>query len=178
MKDFFVVGPVIAAGLFALIAMEESLSRRGGSATEYLLFLAVLAGVLLAWYRMKTRSAERLKALEVGRDRPRDDAPAAFDPTKAAVAIGVGAPVGVSLVAWMVSLTTEAEPGIVWGVSGMLGLASLVCGTVLMVRLGPAAMNGRDARNVHSNGRPEAWHAVAKPPVTDPDAFDLVGRRG
>jgi hypothetical protein len=179
MRDAVVVGPVLVAGAFALNGVSEAWSRPGANAGEYLAFLAVLAGVLLVWYRLKTKSAERMKALELGRDRDRDrQAPAKADglaPAAAAVALGVGGPAAVSLVAWLTTLTTQGDPEIVWPISGLLGVTSVICGTVLLARQYPRPHPHPPEQA--TNGR-FAWEPSAKAPVYDPDAIDLVGRRG
>lgn len=166
------VGPVLLAGGIAL----EGVSRTGHGpsvpTTEYLAFLAFLAGVLLVWYRSKVGSVERLKALELNQGRPAPPPPpplVKLEP-KSPIAAIVGAPVGVAGIGWMTCLTTRCDPTIVWAVIGLLGVTSLVCGTFLLAR-----------QNDHRRERPEARDELVgghKPYQHDPDAFDVVARRG
>ena len=163
MKDAVVIGPVLLAGSFALNGLSEVNGRPDLSPVPYLLFLVVLAGVLLAWYRMKIRSTERLKTRDLGFDRPGPSAKSEWlGPSAAAVAIGVVGPVGVCTVAWLTTLTTGEEPGVIWGVAGLLGVTSLMCSSSLLKHQQPALASADRA---------------AKPPAFDPDSFDLVGRR-
>ena len=175
MKDAVVIGPVLIAGAFALNGVSEASYHGGTSAFEYLLFLAFLGVVLLVWYRMKLRSSERMKALALGRERDRAPAPrealsagAAAVASNPSTAMVIAGPVGVSLFAWLTSLTTSSDPQFVWSVAGLLGVTSMVCGTVLLARKSPDA-HGREVGG---------WLTSRKPPVYDPDAIDLVGRRG
>jgi hypothetical protein len=168
MKDVIVVVPTVLAGAVMLINATEASWRRPEDVPTYLLFLAFLFVVLLLWYRSKLKAAERARAPE---QRP---TPAKvlepWTPARAVVAVGVGVPVGVCMMAWLTCLTTRPhEAGVVWGIAGLLGVTALLCGTFLLTRL-PGSPFATAAR-AHRNGWP-------KPEVHDPDAIDIVGRRG
>lgn len=113
--------------------------------------------------RRELQHRERMKALEVGLPAfAASHWPAAF----AAVGIGVGVPVGSFLVAWLATLTsnTGAEA---FGFAMIVSIVALVQGSRLAARLAPPT------------DVPDHPHrANGKPPVYDPDAFDVVSRRG
>lgn len=173
LKDAVVVGPVLVAGGFALGGLSEAGYRPNVPTTEYLTFLAFLAAVLMIWYRWKLGAAERLRALELGHDRPAP-APAAVagNPLASATGLLLGAPVGVAAMAWLTCLTTRCEPNFVWSMVALMGVTSIACGTFLAARQPVASRAG------HA-------HAAATRPADglktfahDPDTFDVVGRRG
>jgi hypothetical protein len=166
MKDVIVVVPTILAGAVILFAASEASWHRPGDMPTYLLFLAFLFGILLLWYRSKLKAAERGRAAEVRRPAATAEP---MTPMRAVAVVGVGTPVGVCALAWFASLTTHTETEVVWFVAGLISVTALVCGTYLLTRLAgsPFAQADRPARN--------GWH---KPDVSDPDAIDLVGRRG
>lgn len=163
MKDVVVVVPVLLVGAFGLAGMAEAPYHNRSQVTDYMLFLGFLAVVLLLWYRMKLRSAERLRALELGRDRPQAEGPRVtfWGPGAVAVAMGTVTPVGVMLIGWFAAAASPPNAPGVWASAMLMGLASIVCGTRLA------------SRAVRPDG-----NAPPKPVVYDPDAFDLVARRG
>jgi hypothetical protein len=105
---------------------------------------------------------ERLKALEMGQPLPGTDA----WPAAAAIAIGAGMPVGVFFAAWMACLTAGAE-SVVFVPAMFVGLAGVGGGVMTMTRLLGSRRTPKTPEHL-ANGKPEF----------DPDAYDVVGRRG
>jgi hypothetical protein len=177
MRDVVIVVPTILAGAIALVSALEAGWHRPEEASPYLIFLAFLFGVLLLWYRLKVKTADRGKATEARQARSSELRP--LPPGLAFVTIpwavvGVGTPVGVCAMAWFATAVTPTEAPVIWGVAGLLGVTAMVCGTFLLTRLqgSPFATADRTRRNGYANP------AANKPEVADPDAFDFVGRRG
>lgn len=107
---------------------------------------------------------ERMKALEVGRALPRDDAwPAAL----AAVAIGAGVPIGAFLIAWMISMRTYHQSTEALAMAMVVSLVAVCQGASLAKRLIGQPDQAESSRHL-ANGKP----------AFDPDAFDVAGRRG
>lgn len=106
--------------------------------------------------------AERMKALELGRVLPKD-APL-WSPLKIAVGMGVFVPCAMFAVAFLATLTGINTSG-VWPVAGTVGVTSIACGTYLTMRL-LSLKNSTD--ETQANDKPHF----------DPDAYDVVSRRG
>jgi uncharacterized membrane protein len=103
--------------------------------------------------------AEKMRALELGRFNPADGEWT----TNGRIGAGIGA--GVPIVAMIAAMVTTLEAGFheeIWMASGLVGVAGVICGT-LLVALPRSAKAGEPAD--------------AKP-VYEPDAFDVVGTRG
>jgi hypothetical protein len=102
--------------------------------------------------------AEKRRALELGRFNPADGEWT----VNSRIGAGIGA--GVPIVSMIAALVATLEAGFheeIWMFSGMVGIASVICGTVL-------AASGRSAAKAPSDAKP----------VYEPDAFDVVGTRG
>jgi hypothetical protein len=109
--------------------------------------------------------AERMKALELGRTLPHDES--WWSPARISAAIGVGVPIGVFFCAWQVSSSGMEQTPAVWVSAGLVGLAGVVCGSLLA--------------NRHFARTEAAQRAVDRyldKPDVDADAFDVVGSRG
>jgi hypothetical protein len=161
-------------------------------ALSTLFFLAGLFGVIglfsypiILWgirhdrLRREMEHAERMKALEVGRDWPAD----ARDPIAVAVQAQSSArrPADpawslarkcVSLAFWLpvgVFLVTQGRGNHfgIWGGTALIASTSLVCATTLVLR--------RSATGQRPAAAPYQANGKA---AYDPDAFDVVGRRG
>ena len=120
-------------------------------------------GIKHARYLREVEHAERMKAMELGRTLPGDES---WTPAGLAATIGAGVPIAAMLVAFVVSRSTP-NPDVVESIvkmAGMVGLGGVICGTVLAAQ--------QFARRAEPVARP-----VEKPSY-DPDAFDVVGRRG
>ena len=113
-------------------------------------------GLRQARYARELEHAERLKALECGELLPQDRG------TNPGVAIGVSVPCtafGVALVASFFNAGVYA-----WPAAGAVGVAAVICGTILALNPPP-----------HRPGPPREANSK---PAFDPDAIDVVGRRG
>jgi hypothetical protein len=116
--------------------------------------------------------AERMKSLEMGLPVPPRDAPWA----KASVCLGIG--LGVPLIAFVLTSIAHSKPGAadeLWIVPALVSGLSVLGSTLLAGRLFPA---GRRSTPPTEN---EGWSSrgVAEmKPEADPDAYDVVGRRG
>lgn len=124
----------------------------------------VVFGTRHARRERELEHAERLKALELGRTLPKD-APF-WSPNNLCIALGVGMPMALFVLALVAS---QADPDLlpfIWPVAGALGGLGIIGGTLLaLIRPG-------------ASGRPEpGLEAAAKRPI-DPDTYDTAGRRG
>ena len=97
-------------------------------------------------------------ALELGHSNPAEKSWTV--PLKIAAWVGVGVPIVVMLAATQATIEAGYHEEI-WMFSGMVGIAAVICGTVL-------AAGGRSAAKQPSDAKP----------VYEPDAFDVVGSRG
>jgi len=129
-----------------------------------IVLVPVILGIRHARYEREMEHAERMRALELGRTLPRDEA--WWTLPRIGVAIGAGVPASVFFCAWQAS-QTQADPKVAWVAASIVGLAAVVCGTGLsawhFVRRDQAADN--------TGG----FHAK---PQFDADAYDVVGSRG
>jgi hypothetical protein len=102
---------------------------------------------------------ERMRALELGRILPKDEP--WWNAGRISVTIGAGVPI-VAMVAAIIASESNGYQERVWLMSGMVSMTGVISGTCLAIR--------------HFFG-PSHDTAVEKPQY-DPDAFDVVGRRG
>jgi hypothetical protein len=86
--------------------------------------------------------------------------------------VGTWVPLGLFAMAGLATLNRHPDNAVIWMSAAALGITVLVCGTFLMVRLPASAFHG-SAPTHAANGT-----YAAKPEAEDPDAYDLVGRRG
>jgi hypothetical protein len=117
-----------------------------------------------AKYKRECEHLERMKALEVGRTLPGDEP--WWSPSRTIVAIGAGVPVGVFGCAWLASVSSQAHEE-VWVMAGMVGIASVICATILATK--------ESARRHQAEA---ALQAAFEKPYIDADAYDVAGRRG
>jgi hypothetical protein len=118
---------------------------------------------------------ERMRAIDAGRPYPGESKfglsglPQWIVPHIIAVSIGAVVPLGVFLFAFLTSLIVGFQKDI-WIATGMVGLGSVICGTVLaggaFQKMAPTDENAGFASYRNS-----------KPHVED-DAFDVVSSRG
>jgi hypothetical protein len=115
-------------------------------------------------FKRECEHAERMKALEVGATLPGDEP--WWSPSRICVAIGAGVPIGVFGLAWLASTSSNAREE-VWIGASMVGLTSVICGSILA------------AKEFTRRGRAEAAFQTAfAKPYFDADAYDVAGRRG
>ncbi|HEV3165177.1 MAG TPA: hypothetical protein VGZ22_14215 [Isosphaeraceae bacterium] len=127
--------------------------------------LPVILGIRYALRERELEHIERMKALEVGQTLPRDEP--WWSPQRLCVAIGAGVPVGIFLIALIASQSGWQHDAFVWPAAGSVGMAAVICGTILAAKL-PRAL----ARTYEANSR------AASKAALDPDTYDVVSRRG
>ncbi len=118
---------------------------------------------------------ERMRSIEVGRPYPGDNkfwlsgVPQWVVPHIISVSIGAVVPLGVFLFAFLTSLVVGFQKEI-WIAAGMVGLGSVICGTVLA---------GAAFQRMTRGGQDEGFasYRESKPHVED-DAYDVVSSRG
>lgn len=118
-------------------------------------------GIKHARYLREVEHAERMRAMELGQTyhTDRDGSPALL-----AGGIGIGVPIVSMGIAFEVAKTVESSDAL-WAAACMVGVAGVICGTILA----GIQFARRD--------QPAAASRVEKP-VYDPDQFDVVGSRG
>lgn len=125
------------------------------------ILVPVILGLKHARLEREMEHAERMKALELGRTRPQDEP--WWSPARICVAIGAGVPVSAFAFALLASTAVGYESG-VWFAASTVGVAGVVCGSLLAVK--------------HFNQQAQARDRIAAKPPVDADAFDFAGRRG
>jgi uncharacterized membrane protein YuzA (DUF378 family) len=131
-----------------------------------IVIVPVALGIKYARRERELEHAERMKALELGRTLPEDEP--LWSPGRLCLAIGVGVPIGVFGFAWLASgRGGDQEEALRWISAAIVGLAGVVCGSLLTHR--------HLIQREHSRGAREGYEA--KSPI-DADAFDVVDRRG
>jgi hypothetical protein len=138
--------------------------------------LPVVLSIRMGARHRELEHEERMKALELGRPFPGDPLPndesQAVSPMDKGVRIGILVPLGALGIAFVATTTlsngtTSMVPMAIWISSAAVGVAGVICGTVL-------AMRAPAAPTVPSRAR----GASLKPAPFEEDALDLVGRRG
>jgi hypothetical protein len=121
-------------------------------------------GIKHAKLLREVEHAERMRAMELGQTLPGDQS---LTPGSVAVFIGAGVPIAAMVIAWMAgrSIHEEGPLEAIWMTAGMVGLGGVICGTVL----GAQQFSKRDQAAAVSAEEKLAF---------DPDAYDVVGRRG
>lgn len=130
-----------------------------------LVTVPVVAGVFYALRVRGLEHLERMRAIELGQSLPGEGEDCTWTPAKLCLAIGLGVPVGVFGVVWLASQAAHVGSE-AWQAAGFVGVAGVVCGTVLALRL-PGSRNRQTFSNV-ANSKP----------VQDPDTYDVAGQRG
>jgi len=121
-------------------------------------------GIKHARFLREVEHAERMRAMELGRTLAGDES---WSPASVAVLIGAGVPIASMVIAFMAgkSFHDAGQIEAMWRTASMVGLGGVICGTVLasqhFSRRDQAVVVSRDEK-----------------PAFDPDAFDVVGRRG
>jgi hypothetical protein len=124
----------------------------------------VIMGIRYARYERQLEHAERIRALELGRTLPKDEA--WWTLPRISVAIGAGVPAAVFFCAWQAS-ESLSDPKVAWLAAGIVGLASVVCGT------------GLTAWHFFHGDRPaDVGVGYQAKSQFDADAYDVVSSRG
>jgi|SRR5579864_2288001 len=130
--------------------------------------LPVVLGVRHSRGVRELEHAERMKALELGRPWPPGvENPSASSEGSPGQKIAIAVPLGALGIAWLAS-TPPWNHGeisqIIWGAAGLVAVAGVICGTLLVLRQ-PSGASG-------------SQRVPVKPYQHDPDEFDVAGRRG
>jgi hypothetical protein len=143
--------------------MNEVLIPLAGIALPIILVPSILA-LRHQQRRREMEHLERMKALEMGHMPPMGHAWSSL----AIAAVGAGVPIAGFAFAWLANLGSRAQEG-AWITAMFVGVAGIVGGVKLSKRLSaPLATDSAPPADVLANGKP----------VEDPDAYDVVGRRG
>ena len=123
-------------------------------------------GIKHARFLREVEHAERMRAMELGRDLAEDES---WTPAGIAVSIGAGVPIVSMLIAWMATRSfniVDAPIETIWKMAGMVGLGGVICGTILA------------SQQIMRREKPASVASFEEKPAFDPEAFDVVGRRG
>lgn len=131
--------------------------------------LPVWLGIRQSQRDRELQHAERMKALELGLVPP-GETHRPWTPVRLAAAIGMWVPLAVFGGAFLATASGYRDPG-PWWAAGAIGVAAVLSGTILILRL-PASAWTTDLP------RSDTIPRAPKFPVADPDAFDVAGRRG
>jgi hypothetical protein len=104
---------------------------------------------------------ERMRAMELGQTLAEDQS---WTPASIAMTIGAGVPIGAMFIAFIAASKSGPSESI-WMAAGMIGVAGVICGSILAAQW--LTKQGAARTNL-PNEKPEF----------DPEAFDVVGRRG
>jgi hypothetical protein len=122
-----------------------------------IILVPVVMGVRTEHRKREMEHAERMRAIELGRPFPGDAG--WWSPGRTAVGIGVAVPISIFGIAFVASLLTGEAAPFIWPSAGAIGLAAVICGTVLASRV--------------PTPRPQEPDPRAKPYI-DPDAYDAA----
>ena len=140
--------------------------------TAILMPFALVPTILFMKHRHKRREWEHLERMKEMEERLPTSPMHALGRTRGVAAIGAGVPIVSVLMAWLTTITyqppsfDEAIPGIAWGSAAVISICAMFTGLIL------ARMQIRAVREVQVETRQNAK------PAFDPDAFDVVSRRG
>ncbi|WP_406695152.1 hypothetical protein V5E97_29355 [Singulisphaera sp. Ch08] len=167
MKDIALVVPILIAGGTVLVSISSSSWNNGHpNHTQNLAFLAFLFGLLYAWHRGKQAAAERMKALELGWSPPSFSSSSSIG--RGTLTAGMFMPVSLLGVAWLASVSRPDLSTPIWSAASLLGMTTLICGTILLLR----------QPSLSSFPEPTRQRGVVLKSTADPDEFDVVSQRG
>ena len=115
-----------------------------------------LAGIRNEQRKSELQNQERMKAIECG--YPLDQ----VKPVNAAVSIGVGVPGTAFGCAIVASLFSSNASHYAWPAAGAVGLAAVICGTLLALK----------------SPQTPTQDFLNRKPMMEDDAYDVAGRRG
>lgn len=169
MKDLVLVGPILmVGGIFVVSTQSGNWHGSGSHFTLELAFLTFLFSLLFAWHRGKQAAAERLRAMELGWRQPEGAASSPI--SRSTVTTGIMMPLGLLGIAWLASSSRPDLSTPIWSAASLLGMTTLICGTILLLRQ-PSLLSSPSER------RSEIRSGIVKA-NTDPDEFDVVSQRG
>jgi hypothetical protein len=118
-------------------------------------------GLKHARFLREVEHRERMRAMELGRALPESQS---WSPTGLAGAIGAGVPIASMVIAGMATHSdAHSYAASIWKAAGLVGLGGVICGTILAA--------------LRFAARPQPAPDMVKADY-DPDAYDVVGRRG
>jgi hypothetical protein len=124
----------------------------------------VILSIRHAKFERQLEHSERIKALELGRTLPKDEA--WWTLPRISVAIGAGVPASVFFCAWQAS-ESQHDARVIWIAAGIVAMTAVVCGTALT-----AWHFFRPDRTTDDSDRYSAKSQF------DADAYDVVSSRG
>jgi hypothetical protein len=124
----------------------------------------VILSIRHARFERQLEHAERIKALELGRILPRDEA--WWTLPRISVAIGAGVPSAVFFCAWQAS-ESQHDAKVIWIAASLVALTAVVCGTGLTA--------WHFFRPDWTTDHGDRSHAKSQ---FDADAYDVVSSRG
>jgi hypothetical protein len=129
-----------------------------------IVIVPTVLGIKHAKFLREVEHAERMRAMELGRTLAEDES---WSPASVSVLIGAGVPIAAMLIAYMSSKSFHSADQFraIWQTTSMVGLGGVICGTVL----GAQQFSKRNQGALASHD---------EKPAFDPEAFDVVGRRG
>lgn len=129
-----------------------------------MIIVPTVLGLRHARYLREVEHKERMRAMELGRTLAEDES---WTPVGLAAAIGVWVPLGAMVIAFIsCERNAHSYAAAIWNAAGMVGLGGVVCGTFLA------------ARHFATRQEPAPSYPDVQKPEYDPDAYDVVGRRG
>ncbi len=134
--------------------------------------LVLVPTTLFMKHRHQRREWEHLERMKEMEERLPTSPVQALGHARGVAAIGAGVPIASVFMAWLTSVSyqpvslDESIPGIAWGSAAVISIFAMFTG-LLMTRMHIRAVKEMDADPTR-NGKP----------VFDPDAFDVVSRRG
>jgi hypothetical protein len=126
-----------------------------------MVLVPTIMGIRHARQKREWEHAERMKALDLGQPLPGGE----VWPSAAAIAIGAVVPISALLIALIGGLAGAHEEVAV--PSTLVGFSGVIGGSILATRL-IGNRNRAKRQDLYANGKPHM----------DPDAYDVVGRRG
>ncbi|WP_169972618.1 hypothetical protein [Tautonia rosea] len=157
--------PVLFGQAAEMVAIDRSaptlsfvlISLIGGLAVMLLIGYPIVLGIRSAARQKEMEHLERMRAIELG--RPIANELGWWTPARMAVGIGIGVPIGVFAIGTAAAEATGAAP-FIWPSAGAVGVAAVICGTVLASRFSMNEANASKGLNVK--------------PYVDPDAYDAA----
>ncbi len=134
--------------------------------------LVLVPTTLFMKHRHKRREWEHLERMKEMEERLPTSPVQALGRARGVAAIGAGVPIASVFMAWLTSITyqpvsfDESVPGVAWGSAAVISVSAMFTGLLL------ARMHVRAIKDLELDPRQNAK------PVYEPDAFDVVSRRG
>ncbi|MGO9467889.1 MAG: hypothetical protein ACLQIB_05970 [Isosphaeraceae bacterium] len=134
--------------------------------------LVLVPTTLFMKHRHQRREWEHLERMKEMEERLPANPVQVLGRARGVAAIGAGVPIVSVFAAWLTTITyqpvsfDESIPGIAWGSAAIISVSAMFTG-LLLARMQFRAVKEMDADSTRN-----------EKPVFDPDAFDVVSRRG